>query len=50
MAIKIAESALKRRVCRVGGNTGILFLGLIITEPDCMKEKQKIATLFSHII
>ena len=30
MAIKIAESALKRRVGRVSGNTGILFLGLIV--------------------
>ena len=31
MAIKIAESALKRKVGRVGGNTGIFFffLGLI---------------------
>ena len=29
MAIKIAESALKRRVGRVSGNTGIFFLGLI---------------------
>ena len=26
MAIKIAESALKRRVGRVSGNTGIFFL------------------------
>ena len=28
MAIKVAESALKRRVAWVSGNTGILFLGL----------------------
>ena len=32
MVIKIAESALKLRVGRVSGNTGIFFLGLILSK------------------
>ena len=39
MAIEIAESALKSRVCQVSGNTAI-FLGLITLKKTCSQIKR----------